>query len=114
MASEAVESITSASVFQAASQGDVLANNVLERAVLALSVGLTNVLHLFNPDLVVLGGGVTVGLTELDYLPRIRSLTLQQAMSQRHKDFRLVASRLGDEAGMVGAAAMVWKEVDGG
>ena len=114
LASEAVESISSETVFQAASQGDELANDVLEKAVVALSVGLTNVLHLFNPDLVVLGGGVTVGLTELDFLPRIRSLMLQQAMSQRHKDFRLVASRLGDEAGMAGAAAMVWKEVDGG
>ncbi len=113
LASQGVASITSESVFRAAVQGDRLAKDILEGVVQALSVGLTNVLHLFNPDLVVLGGGVTVGLSELGLLPRIQSLMLQRAMSERHKDFRLVASSLGDGAGMVGAAAMVWKEVDG-
>jgi glucokinase len=112
-ASQDFASITSESVFRAAVQGDRLATDILEGVVQALSVGLTNILHLFNPDLVVLGGGVTVGLSELGLLPRIQSLMLQRAMSERHKDFRLVASSLGDGAGMVGAAAMVWKEVDG-
>jgi glucokinase len=113
LAAEDAASITSESVFRAAAQGDRPAADVLEGVVQALSVGLTNALHLFNPDLVVLGGGVTVGLTELGLLPRIRPLMLQRAMSERHKDFQLVASRLGDGAGMVGAAAMVWKQVDG-
>ena len=106
------ESITSESVFRAASQGDSLATGILGDVVEALSVGLTNAIHAFNPDLMVLGGGVTVGLTELGLLPRIHSLMQQRAMSERHKDFRLVPSRLGDGAGMAGAAAMVWKEVN--
>jgi len=105
------ESITSESVFRAAEGGDSLAMGILESVVQALSVGLTNAIHAFNPDLLVLGGGVTVGLTELGLLPRIHSLIQQRAMSERHGDFRLVPSRLGDGAGMVGAAAMVWKEV---
>ena len=107
------ESITSESVFQAARAGDRLALRILEDVIDALSVGLTNGLHMFNPDLVVLGGGVTVGLTELNFLPRIQELMLQGAMSEGHKDFRLVASRLGDGAGMAGAAAMVWEAVGG-
>ena len=112
LAGEGIESITSESVFRAAAQGDSMAIAVLDGALQALSVGLTNVLHLYNPDLVVMGGGVTVGLNELGLLPRIKSLMLQRAMSQRHQEFRLVASRLGDGAGMVGAGAMVWQEVD--
>ena len=112
MASEAIENLSSESVFKAAAQGDNLALDVLEGAVKALAVGLTNVLHVFNPDLVVLGGGVSAGLNELGYLPKIKSLMLQRAMSQRHKEFQLVPSQLGDGAGMVGAAAMVWQEVD--
>ncbi len=112
LASGNIEAITSETVFQAAGRGDRLALDILEDAVDALSVGLTNALHLFNPDLVVLGGGVTVGLTNLNFLPRIESLMLQRAMSQRHKDFRLAASRLGDGVGMVGAAALVWSSVD--
>ena len=105
------EPITSESVFRAAGQGDSMAMRILDGVVEALSVGLTNALHAFNPDLLVLGGGVTVGLTELGLLPRIHSLIQQRAMSERHKDFRLVPSLLGDAAGMAGAAAMVWKEV---
>jgi len=76
-----------------------------------LSVGLTNILHIYNPDLVVLGGGVSRGLTELGLLAEINARMLRRAMSQRHKDFRLVSSRLGDSVGMVGAASLVWNEI---
>lgn len=107
-----LESISSETVFKAAAQGDELALDILEEVIQALSIGLTNVLHLFNPDLVVLGGGVTAGLDELGLLPRIRGVMLQRVMSSRHKDFSLVASKLGDAAGMVGAATLVWKELD--
>lgn len=107
-----VESITSESVFQAAGQGDSLAVEICQNVVQILSMGLTNAIHLFNPDLLVLGGGVTVGLTGLGHLPRLHSLIQQRVMSQAHKDFRLIASSLGDGVGMAGAAAMVWNEVD--
>ena len=113
LATENAQSITSESVFRAAAQGDKLATDILEEVVQALSVGLTNLLHLFNPDLVVLGGGVTAGLTEVGLLPKIQSLMLDRAMSKPHKEFRLVASHLGDGVGMAGAAAMVWEAVDG-
>ena len=113
LATESAQSINSESVFRAAIQGDKLATEILEEVVQTLSVGLTNTLHLFNPDLVVLGGGVTAGLTEVGLLPKIHSLMLDGAMSEPHKAFRLVASRLGDGAGIAGAAAMVWEEVDG-
>ena len=108
-----VEAITSEIVFQAAAQGDVLANAILDGVVFALGVGLTNVLHLYNPDLVVLGGGVTTGLAQLDLLPRIQALMMERAMSKRHKDFRLAPSQLGDAVGMAGAAALVWQESGG-
>ena len=98
-------------VFLAAKQGDALAKEILDEVVRALSVGLTNLLHLYNPDLMVLGGGVTAGLTDLGLLTEINTRILRRAMSERHKDFRLVASQLGDDVGMVGAASLVWKEV---
>jgi glucokinase len=107
----AEDTIDSETVFQEAGRGDALALSILEDAVLALSVGLTNLLHLYNPDLIVLGGGVTGGLTELGLLPRINSLMLRRAMSDRHKEFRLVASKLGDSVGMIGAAGLVWGKV---
>lgn len=106
-----IESITAESVFTAAAQGDRLSQSVLDGAVRALSVGLTNLLHLFNPDIIVLGGGVTKGLTEAGLLERINQGILQRAMSELHKDFSLVPSKLGDSVGMVGAASLVWQEL---
>jgi len=108
------DSLTSATVLQAAGRGDALAVSVLDGVVFALSVGLTNVLHLYNPDLVVLGGGVTLGLVELDMLPRIEEMIKGRAMSEFHKEFRLVASYLGDDPGMVGAATLVWQNAQAG
>ena len=108
------DSLTSATVLQAAGRGDALAVSVLDGVVFALSVGLTNVLHLYNPDLVVLGGGVTLGLVELDMLPRIEEMIKGRAMSEFHKEFRLVASHLGDDPGMVGAATLVWQNAQAG
>ncbi len=111
LAASDIDSIDSQSVFRAASEGDVLAGDILEKMIQALSVGLANTLHLYNPDLLVLGGGATMGLAEMDLLPRIHSLIEQRAMSERHKDFRLVASRLGDSVGLVGAGTLVWQQV---
>ena len=103
--------ITSEMVFEAAYRGNEAARAILEDVVDALSVGLVNVLHLYDPDVIVLGGGVTQGMKELDLLPRIRSLMLGRAMSQRYKNVRLEVARLGDDAGLVGAASLVWNSI---
>ena len=110
IAAEAGKVITSESVFQAAALGDDLALGILEEVVQALAVGLGNVLHLYNPDLLVLGGGVTSGFIQLNLLARIESLTRDRAMSKRHNDFRMLPAKLGEAAGLVGAASQVWQE----
>ena len=104
-------SLTAETVFQSAAQGDGLAISILDDAASALSVGLVNLLHLYNPDLIVLGGGVTNGLVELDLVDQVRDRMLARAMSRRHRDVTLVTSTLGDAVGMIGAASLVWQEV---
>ncbi len=103
-------SLTSETVFQAAAQGDSLAISILDDVASALAVGLVNLLHLYNPDLIVLGGGVTNGLVELDLVEQVRDRMLARAMSRRHRDVTLVTSTLGDAVGMIGAASLVWQE----
>ena len=97
--------ITAAAVVDAALRGDGFANAVMSRAVDGLAVGLANAAHLYNPDLIVLGGGVSAGLERLGLLPRIREGICERLMSERHKDFELVAAALGDNSGLLGAAA---------
>ena len=103
--------IDSEAVFDAAAKNDPLAVSIVDGAVSALVVGLTNVVHLFNPDMIVLGGGVTQGLVKLDLLLRIRQEVTGRVMSELHKDFQLTSARLGDSVGLAGAAALVWDQL---
>lgn len=104
--------ITSRTVFEAAAKGDALAEHVVQRAVQALTIGLNNVVHLINPDMIVLGGGVTVGLVESGLLSEIHEGVRSRAMSDLHKEFQLLPTQLGDSVGLVGAAAMVWNQLE--
>ena len=100
--------ITAERVLDAAGEGDFLAWSLLENVLNALSVGMTNLLHLYNPDVVVMGGGVTFGLVRMGLLPRIYAEMQQRAMTDGHRTFHLIPSRLGDAPGMLGAASLVW------
>ncbi len=103
--------VDSEAVCDAAEKKDSLALSILEGVVSALAVGLTNVVHLFNPDMIVLGGGVTDGLVKLDLLPEIDRQIRDRAMSELHKEFQLTSARLGDSVGLAGAAALVWDQL---
>ncbi len=105
------DQVNSEAVFDAAGMQDPLAVSILDGVVTSLAIGLTNVVHLFNPDMVVLGGGVTDGLVKLDLLSQIHRQILDRVMSELHKDFQLTSARLGDSVGLVGAAAMVWDQL---
>ena len=106
------DDLTARAVVAAAVQGDAFANAVIGRAVDGLAVGLANVVHLFNPDLIILGGGVSEGLSQLNLLPRIKQGIHDRLMSELHKVFDLVPSVLGDNSGLLGAAAAAWELVD--
>ena len=110
LAAVAPSDISARSVVAAAVQGDAFAHSVMGRAVAALAVGLANAVHLFNPDLIVLGGGVSEGLTQLNLLPRIEQGIHDRLMSELHKSFDLVPSVLGDNSGLLGAAAAAWED----
>ena len=106
------EELTARAVAAAAVQGDAFANAVLNRAVEGLAVGLANVVHLFNPDLIILGGGVSEGFTQLNLLSTIRERIHDRLMSELHKVFDLVPSVLGDNSGLLGAAAAAWQMLE--
>ncbi len=104
--------VSSKTVFEAAAQGDELARDILEDVAKALGAGLVNVLHIFNPDVIIMGGGVSIN--HWDYLrPTVEAYIGAHVMSHvRKMGYKLVVSSLGDDIGMLGAAALVWQEVE--
>jgi glucokinase len=97
-----LNSITAETVALAAKQGDSLACGVVNKAAYYLGVGLANIVNIFNPEAIIIGGGVSkMG----DILLRpARKVVKQRAFRLPVRTVRIVRSRLGDKAGNIGAA----------
>lgn len=82
---------------------DRLAQGCIERTVESLRAALHNLHHMYFPDVVVLGGGLSIGLWP--YLAGLREWfgSLERYDGGRN---RLVLSELGDDAGILGAASL--------
>jgi len=100
------EELTAANVTQAAYAGDDVSSRILREAGEALGVGVASLAHIFNPRRIVIGGGV--GLNSGPILWDAMMRTLQaRAMKPVVRRLEVVPAELGDDAGLVGAAALV-------
>jgi len=91
-------------VAQAAGQGDIEAQEILDEAMTYLGVGMANLVNLFNPELIVIGGGLTnMGARIFD---PVRSIIQRRAFRAAAQVVRVVPARLGDDVGALGAAAV--------
>ena len=89
-------------VTELAHAGDAAAQSVLELVGRRLGVGVVNLVHIFNPEVVVLGGGA---MAAGDYLlAPARAVLSERGLRPSRDVVRVVAATLGDDAGMVGAA----------
>ncbi|MBX3570091.1 MAG: ROK family protein [Rhizobiaceae bacterium] len=98
--------VTARHVFEAARTGDAQALRLVETEAHWLGVGLANLLHLYSPDVIVVGGGLSNGFELL--APGLRSTIGQRAMAA-FRDVPVVAAQLGDKAGLIGAASLVFE-----
>jgi glucokinase len=97
---------TAEDVARAARTGDPGARAVWDETVEALACGLTSIVNLFEPELVVVGGGVSRSGEQL--LGPVRRAVRSAAMGPAARGMDIVASALGDQVGVVGAAAIVY------
>lgn len=97
--------VHSRDVFAAARSGDALANNLIEEEAEILGRGFTSLIHIFSPDIVVMGGGVS---HEFDRLQSgIQNYIAQWAMPA-FNDVQVIRAALGQNSGLVGAAALAF------
>lgn len=99
------EDVSAKVVFDAARNGDALGVYILERVVNALAIGVSNFIHIFNPSVVVIGGGVSRA-GELLFKP-LREMVSHLVMPSFKETYEILQSPLVEEAGILGAASIV-------
>lgn len=96
--------LTAEHVFAAAERGDPVALSVLEDAIAYWGMAAANLVSLFNPEVIVFGGGVFGPAVR--FLDRIRAEATRWAQPISIHQVRFVASSLGSDAGLYGAGCM--------
>lgn len=99
-----VERVTSEMVSQAQAAGDGVASEVLSETIELLTFWLGNIVDLLEPEVIVVGGGV--GSMLKPFLPEIRDRMPACCLNRRCQEIPLVPARFGENAGIVGGAAL--------
>lgn len=97
--------LTAEDVGRAALAGDAMARAVIAEAGAAIGLHLANLVHAFNPEMIVLGGGVSqIGAPLFD---PIRESLRQHVMHPAYLEgLRIERAALGDDAGLIGAMVL--------
>lgn len=93
--------------FDAARLGDVVAQTVVDRYIEKLALGVSNLIHLFQPEYILIGGGVSHEGEAL-FAPlceKVERLVYDYPI-KKEKMTKIVAAALGNDAGIVGAALL--------
>jgi glucokinase len=99
------ETLTAFRVFEAARSGESWARETVRITGEYLGLAIGILLNTLNPSVVVMGGGVSASLDALE--PHIKRSVKQHAFKQMIAEARIERARLGNDAGVVGAAMLV-------
>ena len=101
------DSVDARMVADAARSGDELAQGVMAEVGRNLGVGIVSLLHAFDPEVIVLGGGLSGSLDLL--MPQIAQEVETHAMAHQRSRVPVVRSELGDDVSLMGAAALAFE-----
>ncbi len=96
--------LTAERIFAAYDKGDAIATEVLDDAVTFWAMAAANLVSLFNPEVIVFGGGVFGPAAR--FMDRIQEEAIRWAQPIAVTETRFVASKLGGDAGLYGAARL--------
>ncbi len=86
-------------------KGDKLVGKVIEDAAEYTGIAVANLINILNPEVIVLGGGVLDALAD-EMMAIIIGTARDYAMAGTDKGIEIIASKLGDEAGITGSAVL--------
>jgi glucokinase len=95
--------LTARDIFDAASNGDAVADKIVEDTAYYLAIGAMNMMHTIDPAMVVYGGGMIAAGEP--FLQRIRKFVKELAFPVPAEKTTICYAQLGSDAGFIGAAA---------
>jgi len=108
------DSVTAKKIFEAASAGDAWSLKIIEETADYLAVGITTMVHMIDPGLVVLGGAMNFGGSASPvgrhFLERIRSSFRNRSFDYVARGTTIDFASLGSDAGYLGAAGIARME----
>jgi glucokinase len=101
-----IASIRSGALASAIKAGDERVESIVRHAARELGIAIASVVNLLAPDVLVMGGGLMEAMPEL-ILHEVRASVRKQAMKPFTRSLKVLPARLGDDATVLGAAALV-------
>lgn len=104
--------LTTEEIYLAALDGDTLAREILKNAGRYLGIGIANMINIVSPDAIILAGGLT-GAWDIYVQEAIKEAS-KRAFRDLFERVKIIPSGLGDDAGMIGSAGLVFRALQGG
>ena len=102
-------SVTARAIANAAADGDAFAIDVITTAARYLGLGIVSLVNLFDPDAIVIGGGVA-GAGQLLF-STVREVVSARSLSRHSRDIAISSATFGPKASVMGAVSLVLDEV---
>jgi len=105
MCDGSIDNVSGKTAFAAMKQGDKAGAEVVDKYISYLACGITNIINIFQPEVLCIGGGVC---KEGDYLvkPLLDKVAADQYTRNLKKQTEIKIAELGNDAGIIGAAAL--------
>jgi glucokinase len=101
--------ITTEDIYKTALEGDTLSREILRNAGKHLGVGLANIINTLSPEAIILTGGL-IGAWNIYIQEAIREAS-RRAFKHLFDSVKIIPSSLGEDAGVIGAACLVFNEL---
>ncbi|MGE5543527.1 MAG: ROK family protein [Bacillota bacterium] len=105
-----IEEIDARLVAELAAGGDPEARRIMEEAIGYLGIGVANLVNLFNPRSIVIGGGLS---SYQGLLEQVEEVVKKRAYSSLSRNLRILPAKLGSRAGLMGCLALARLKITG-
>lgn len=102
------DKVTSYEVFKEAEKGDVVSKKILDEALTYLGIGISNIIVSFDPEKIIIGGGVSKGGDIV--FNKVKEVVNERCFKVMAESCKIEPAGLGTDAGVIGAVALAIME----